>query len=196
MNVKGVFLHVMADALGSVVVLISAAVIWLTDWEYKVDIDSVDTVDGEDSVDSVDCVDSEDREDIVDSVGVGSVGNVESVDIVCIVDSLDSVVSVYNIDIVDCVDCVDSLQTVQCRCVDTPRYVDPGLPGPHAVSADRGADLRQHLAPLQGVHPHPPQLHPLASRHHAAQGRAGVLCTRHQVNRKQRSLKASCNAQA
>ena len=42
MNVKGVFLHVMADALGSVVVLISAAVIWLTDWEYKVDIDSVD----------------------------------------------------------------------------------------------------------------------------------------------------------
>ena len=36
MNVKGVFLHVMADALGSVVVLISAAVIWLTDWEYKV----------------------------------------------------------------------------------------------------------------------------------------------------------------
>ena len=45
MNVKGVFLHVMADALGSVVVLISAAVIWLTDWEYKVDIDSVDSVD-------------------------------------------------------------------------------------------------------------------------------------------------------
>ena len=45
MNVKGVFLHVMADALGSVVVLISAAVIWLTDWEYKVDsVDSVDSV--------------------------------------------------------------------------------------------------------------------------------------------------------
>ena len=42
MNVKGVFLHVMADALGSVVVLISAAVIWLTDWEYKVDIDSIE----------------------------------------------------------------------------------------------------------------------------------------------------------
>jgi len=35
MNIKGVFLHVMADALGSVVVLISASVIWLTDWEYK-----------------------------------------------------------------------------------------------------------------------------------------------------------------
>ena len=50
MNVKGVFLHVMADALGSVVVLISAAVIWLTDWEYKVD--SVDSEDREDSVDS------------------------------------------------------------------------------------------------------------------------------------------------
>ena len=48
MNVKGVFLHVMADALGSVVVLISAAVIWLTDWEYK-----VPCVDREDSVDSV-----------------------------------------------------------------------------------------------------------------------------------------------
>ena len=39
MNVKGVFLHVMADALGSVVVLISAAVIWLTDWEYKLYVD-------------------------------------------------------------------------------------------------------------------------------------------------------------
>ena len=54
MNVKGVFLHVMADALGSVVVLISAAVIWLTDWEYKVDIDSEDSEDSVDSVDSVD----------------------------------------------------------------------------------------------------------------------------------------------
>lgn len=41
MNVKGVFLHVMADALGSVVVLISAAVIWLTDWEYKDYLDPV-----------------------------------------------------------------------------------------------------------------------------------------------------------
>ena len=57
MNVKGVFLHVMADALGSVVVLISAAVIWLTDWEYKVDIDSVDSVDSLNSVDNVYCVD-------------------------------------------------------------------------------------------------------------------------------------------
>ena len=35
MNIRGVFLHVMADALGSVVVMISASVIWLTDWQYK-----------------------------------------------------------------------------------------------------------------------------------------------------------------
>ena len=35
MNIQGVFLHLLADALGSVVVLISASVIWLTDWEYK-----------------------------------------------------------------------------------------------------------------------------------------------------------------
>jgi len=35
MNISGVFLHVMADALGSVVVIISALVIWLTDWEYR-----------------------------------------------------------------------------------------------------------------------------------------------------------------
>ena len=35
LNIHGVFLHVMADALGSVVVLISASVIWLTDWQYK-----------------------------------------------------------------------------------------------------------------------------------------------------------------
>ena len=31
----GVFLHVLADALGSVVVIISALVIWLSDWEYR-----------------------------------------------------------------------------------------------------------------------------------------------------------------
>ena len=41
MNIKGVFLHVMADALGSVVVLISASVIWLTDWEYRDYLDPV-----------------------------------------------------------------------------------------------------------------------------------------------------------
>ncbi|ODN01347.1 Zinc/cadmium resistance protein [Orchesella cincta] len=35
MNIHGVFLHIVADALGSVVVIISASVIWLTDWEYN-----------------------------------------------------------------------------------------------------------------------------------------------------------------
>ncbi|XP_065581156.1 proton-coupled zinc antiporter SLC30A1-like [Artemia franciscana] len=39
MNMKGVFLHVLADALGSVVVIISALIIWLTEWEYKMYID-------------------------------------------------------------------------------------------------------------------------------------------------------------
>jgi len=41
MNITGVFLHVLADALGSVVVLISASVIWLTDWEYRDYLDPV-----------------------------------------------------------------------------------------------------------------------------------------------------------
>jgi len=41
MNIKGVFLHVMADALGSVVVLISASVIKWTDWEYRNYLDPV-----------------------------------------------------------------------------------------------------------------------------------------------------------
>ena len=36
---KGVFLHVLADALGSVVVIISALIIWLTDWEYRMYVD-------------------------------------------------------------------------------------------------------------------------------------------------------------
>lgn len=39
MNMRGVFLHVMADALGSVVVIISAIIIWQTDWEYKYYVD-------------------------------------------------------------------------------------------------------------------------------------------------------------
>ncbi|VEN38094.1 unnamed protein product [Callosobruchus maculatus] len=39
MNMRGVFLHVLSDALGSVIVIISALVFWLTDWEYKVYID-------------------------------------------------------------------------------------------------------------------------------------------------------------
>ena len=36
---KGVFLHVLADALGSIVVIISALIIWLTDWEYRMYVD-------------------------------------------------------------------------------------------------------------------------------------------------------------
>jgi len=35
LNMRGVFLHVMADGLGSIVVMVSAAIIWLTDWQYK-----------------------------------------------------------------------------------------------------------------------------------------------------------------
>lgn len=39
MNMRGVFLHVMADALGSVIVCISASIIYFTDWwiNYYVD---------------------------------------------------------------------------------------------------------------------------------------------------------------
>lgn len=39
MNMRGVFLHVLSDALGSVIVIISALVFWLTDWKYKYYID-------------------------------------------------------------------------------------------------------------------------------------------------------------
>lgn len=39
MNMRGVFLHVLADALGSVIVIISALIIWLTDWEYRFYVD-------------------------------------------------------------------------------------------------------------------------------------------------------------
>eukprot|EP00158_Paraphelidium_tribonemae_P004755 Partr_v1_DN26953_c0_g1_i1_m6647 putative solute carrier family 30 (zinc transporter), member 1 len=35
LNMHGVFLHVLGDALGSVAVIISALVIWLSDWEYR-----------------------------------------------------------------------------------------------------------------------------------------------------------------
>ena len=35
MNMRGVFLHVLADALGSVVVIISAVIMWKTEWQYK-----------------------------------------------------------------------------------------------------------------------------------------------------------------
>ena len=37
--ISGVFLHVMADALGSVIVIISAVIMWQTDWEYKYYVD-------------------------------------------------------------------------------------------------------------------------------------------------------------
>ncbi|KAG4073436.1 hypothetical protein HA402_000660 [Bradysia odoriphaga] len=35
MNMRGAFLHVLSDALGSVIVVISALVVWLTEWEYR-----------------------------------------------------------------------------------------------------------------------------------------------------------------
>ncbi|XP_055690711.1 proton-coupled zinc antiporter SLC30A1 [Lutzomyia longipalpis] len=35
MNMRGAFLHVLSDALGSVIVVISALVVWLTEWKYK-----------------------------------------------------------------------------------------------------------------------------------------------------------------
>ena len=41
MNITGVFLHVLADALGSVVVMISASVIAFTDWTYRDYLDPV-----------------------------------------------------------------------------------------------------------------------------------------------------------
>ncbi|XP_013175340.1 PREDICTED: zinc transporter 1 isoform X2 [Papilio xuthus] len=39
LNMKGVFLHVLSDALGSIIVVCSALVVWLTDWPYKFYID-------------------------------------------------------------------------------------------------------------------------------------------------------------
>ncbi|XP_071537905.1 proton-coupled zinc antiporter SLC30A1 isoform X2 [Panulirus ornatus] len=39
MNMRGVFLHVLSDAMGSVIVIISALVVWLTNWEYSMYID-------------------------------------------------------------------------------------------------------------------------------------------------------------
>lgn len=39
MNMRGVFLHILSDALGSVIVIISALVVWLTKWEYSEYID-------------------------------------------------------------------------------------------------------------------------------------------------------------
>ncbi|XP_052871809.1 proton-coupled zinc antiporter SLC30A1 isoform X1 [Anopheles cruzii] len=39
MNMRGAFLHVLSDALGSVVVIISALIVKYTDWEYKLYMD-------------------------------------------------------------------------------------------------------------------------------------------------------------
>ncbi|CAH0721505.1 unnamed protein product, partial [Brenthis ino] len=39
MNMKGVFLHVLSDALGSLIVVSSAIVVWQTNWEYRYYID-------------------------------------------------------------------------------------------------------------------------------------------------------------
>ncbi|KAG7170672.1 Zinc transporter 1-like 1 [Homarus americanus] len=39
MNMRGVFLHILSDAMGSVIVIISALVVWLTEWEYSKYID-------------------------------------------------------------------------------------------------------------------------------------------------------------
>ncbi|KAK9680686.1 Cation efflux family [Popillia japonica] len=39
MNMRGVFLHVLSDALGSVIVIISALVYWQTSWKYRCYID-------------------------------------------------------------------------------------------------------------------------------------------------------------
>ncbi|XP_058802888.1 proton-coupled zinc antiporter SLC30A1 [Phymastichus coffea] len=39
MNMRGVFLHVLSDALGSVIVIVSALIVWLTNWKYKSYID-------------------------------------------------------------------------------------------------------------------------------------------------------------
>jgi len=35
MNMRGVFLHVLSDALGSVIVIVSALIVWLTKWKYR-----------------------------------------------------------------------------------------------------------------------------------------------------------------
>ncbi|XP_071633063.1 proton-coupled zinc antiporter SLC30A1 isoform X1 [Temnothorax longispinosus] len=39
MNMRGVFLHVLSDALGSVIVIASALIVWLTKWKYRFYID-------------------------------------------------------------------------------------------------------------------------------------------------------------
>ncbi|XP_046915578.2 uncharacterized protein LOC124496144 [Dermatophagoides farinae] len=39
MNMRGVFLHVLADALGSIIVIISALIVQYTEWEYNIYVD-------------------------------------------------------------------------------------------------------------------------------------------------------------
>ncbi|XP_067129686.1 proton-coupled zinc antiporter SLC30A1-like [Centruroides vittatus] len=39
MNMYGVFLHILADALGSVIVIVSALIIWLTNWSFRAYVD-------------------------------------------------------------------------------------------------------------------------------------------------------------
>ena len=39
LNMRGVFLHVLGDALGSVVVIISGLIIWLTNGEWRFYVD-------------------------------------------------------------------------------------------------------------------------------------------------------------
>lgn len=41
MNMRGVFLHVLADALGSIIVIISALIVHYTDWSYNVYVDPI-----------------------------------------------------------------------------------------------------------------------------------------------------------
>lgn len=35
MNMRGAFLHVLSDALGSIIVVISALIVWKTEWKYR-----------------------------------------------------------------------------------------------------------------------------------------------------------------
>lgn len=35
LNMRGMFLHVAGDALGSIVVIVASLVIWLSDWKYR-----------------------------------------------------------------------------------------------------------------------------------------------------------------
>lgn len=39
LNIRGVYLHILADALGSIVVIVSSLIIWLTTWEHRYYVD-------------------------------------------------------------------------------------------------------------------------------------------------------------